>query len=68
MLALLYLGFVAITSQAAGIRNLVNPPDRSGPQISARLWTPCASPPKPIGKPRNRPLDHTRGEELRNIK
>jgi predicted dienelactone hydrolase len=48
MLALLCLGFVALTARAAGIHELVVPPDRSGPQISARLWTPCASPPGPI--------------------
>ena len=46
--ALLCWGFVAVTARAAGIRELVIPPDQSGPQISARLWTPCASPPGPI--------------------
>jgi predicted dienelactone hydrolase len=48
IVALLCLELVAVTARAAGIRELVIPPDRSGPQISARLWTPCASPPKPI--------------------
>ena len=48
MLALLCLGVVAVTARAAGIRELVIPPDRSGPQISARLWTPCALPPGSI--------------------
>jgi predicted dienelactone hydrolase len=48
MVALTCLGLVAVTTRAAGIRELVIPPDRSGPQISARLWTPCASPPEPI--------------------
>jgi predicted dienelactone hydrolase len=48
MWALLCLGFVAFTARAAGIYELVIPPDRSGAEISARLWTPCASPPGPI--------------------
>jgi predicted dienelactone hydrolase len=48
ILTFLSLGFVAVTARAAGVRELVIPPDLSGPQISARLWTPCASPPKPI--------------------
>jgi predicted dienelactone hydrolase len=48
IVALLCLGFVVVTARAAGIRELVIPPDRSGPQIAARLWTPCALPPGPI--------------------
>jgi predicted dienelactone hydrolase len=48
IVTLLCLGFIAVTARAAGIRELVILPDPSGPQISARLWTPCASPPGPI--------------------
>jgi predicted dienelactone hydrolase len=48
ILVLLCLGFIAVNSRAAGVRELVIPSDGSGPQIVARLWTPCASPPGPI--------------------
>jgi predicted dienelactone hydrolase len=48
ILALLCLGFVAITARAAGIRELLIPPDQGVPRISARLWTPCAAPAGPI--------------------
>jgi hypothetical protein len=47
-LFLLYLVFLADTARAAGIREILIPPDSSGPQISAQLWTPCAAPPRPI--------------------
>ena len=46
---LLFCGvLLAVTARAAGIRALTIPPDSSGPQISAEIWTPCASPPGPI--------------------
>jgi predicted dienelactone hydrolase len=45
---LLCLVFVAVTARAAGVKGFVIPLDSSGPQISAQLWTPCASPPGPI--------------------
>lgn len=48
IVALLCLGLFAVTAQAAGTRELIIPPDRNGPQILARLWTPCAIPPGPI--------------------
>jgi predicted dienelactone hydrolase len=44
----LCMGFVAVTARAAGIHEMVVPADRSGPQISALLWTPCATLPGPI--------------------
>lgn len=47
-LVLVCLGFVAVTAQAAGVRELFICPDQSGPRISARLWTPCAAPAGPI--------------------
>lgn len=37
-----------VTARAAGLREIQISPDSSGPQISARLWTPCATPPGPI--------------------
>ena len=36
------------TARAAGIREIAIPADAVGPEISARLWTPCAVPPGPI--------------------
>jgi predicted dienelactone hydrolase len=47
-LFLLCLVFLADTARAAGIREILIPPDSNGPQISAQLWTPCAAPPGPI--------------------
>lgn len=39
---------LAFTARAAGVREIVVPADAIGPEISARLWTPCAVPPGPI--------------------
>jgi len=39
---------LAVTARAAGVREIIIPADATGPEISARLWTPCAVPPKPI--------------------
>jgi predicted dienelactone hydrolase len=39
---------LAFTARAAGVREIAIPADTNGPQISARLWTPCALSPKPI--------------------
>jgi predicted dienelactone hydrolase len=38
----------SVITRAAGVREILIPPDLNGPQISARLWTPCAVAPKPI--------------------
>jgi predicted dienelactone hydrolase len=38
----------ASTTQAAGVREIVIPADRTGPEIAARLWTPCATPAAPL--------------------
>lgn len=48
LLFLLCLIFLAVTARAAGVKGFVIPLDSSGSQISAQLWTPCASPPGPI--------------------
>jgi predicted dienelactone hydrolase len=46
---LLTIGLLlASTVRAAGMRELVVPADAIGPEISARLWTPCATPPGPL--------------------
>jgi predicted dienelactone hydrolase len=34
--------------RAAGMREIAIPADAIGPEISARLWTPCADPPGPV--------------------
>ena len=47
-LLLICLVFLSVTARAAGIREILIPPDSNGPQISAQLWTPCAVPPRPI--------------------
>jgi len=47
-LFLICLGLLAITARAAGVRELTLPADSSGPQITARLWTPCAQPSVPM--------------------
>lgn len=39
---------LASTVRAAGVREIVVPGDPIGPEISARLWTPCGIPPGPI--------------------
>lgn len=39
---------LALTARAAGVREIVVPADPIGPEISARLWTPCAVPPGPV--------------------
>lgn len=39
---------LAFTVRAAGTREIVVPADPIGPEISARLWTPCAVPPGPV--------------------
>lgn len=39
---------LAFTVRAAGVREIVVPADAIGPEISARLWTPCAVPPGPV--------------------
>src|SRR5687768_12889454 len=39
---------LAFTVRAAGVREIVIPADPIGPEISARLWTPCAVPPGPV--------------------
>ena len=39
---------LAFTARAAGVREIVIPADPMGPEISARLWTPCAVPPRPV--------------------
>ena len=42
-MVLLTIGcLLALTAQAAGIKEIVIPADASGPEIAARLWTPCA--------------------------
>lgn len=41
----LLLGFAA---NAAGVHEIVIPSDTSGPAIAARVWTPCATPARPI--------------------
>ncbi len=38
----------AFTAHAAGVREVVVPADPLGPEIAARLWTPCSAPPGPI--------------------
>lgn len=48
LLLLICLGFLAITARGAGIRELLISADSSGPQITARLWTPCAASSGPI--------------------
>ena len=47
-LFLIFLVLLAVTARAAGLRELLIPADSSGPQISAKVWTPCATPPGPI--------------------
>jgi predicted dienelactone hydrolase len=39
---------LAITVRAAGVQEIAVPADPNGPEISARLWTPCALPPGPV--------------------
>ncbi|MFL6604991.1 MAG: hypothetical protein ACJ8R9_27165 [Steroidobacteraceae bacterium] len=41
-LLLICLALFSVMTRAAGIRELLIPPDAKGPEISARLWTPCA--------------------------
>jgi hypothetical protein len=48
VLFLICLGLLAMTARGAGIRELLISPDSSGPQITARLWTPCAAAAGPI--------------------
>jgi predicted dienelactone hydrolase len=48
VLFLIFLVLLAVTARAAGLREIQVPPDSSGPQISALVWTPCAVPPGPI--------------------
>ena len=39
---------LAFEVRAAGVREIVIPADSAGPEISARLWTPCAAPSQPF--------------------
>jgi predicted dienelactone hydrolase len=48
LLFLTFLVLLAVTARAAGLREILIPPDSSGPRISAQVWTPCAVPPGPI--------------------
>lgn len=41
-------GLHATASHAAGVREILIPAIRNEPEISARLWTPCATPSGPI--------------------
>ena len=47
-LFLIFWVLLAVTARAAGLRDLLIPADSSGPQISAKVWTPCAAPPGPM--------------------
>jgi predicted dienelactone hydrolase len=47
-LFLSFLLLLGVTARAAGLREILIPADSSGPQISAQIWTPCATPPGPI--------------------
>src|SRR5687767_9578513 len=47
-LFLSFLLLLAVTARAAGLREILIPADSSGPQISAQIWTPCATPPGAI--------------------
>ena len=48
ILFLIYFVLLADAVHAAGVRELMIPADLHGPQILARLWTPCAAPPGQI--------------------
>lgn len=39
---------LAISVQAAGVREIAIPADPAGPQISGSIWTPCAAAPGPV--------------------
>jgi predicted dienelactone hydrolase len=47
-LFLICFACLAVAARAAGVRDIVIPADGSGPEITTKLWTPCASPPGPI--------------------
>jgi predicted dienelactone hydrolase len=47
-LLLSFLLLLAVTARAAGLREILIPADSSGSQISAQIWTPCATPPGAI--------------------
>ena len=44
-LFLIFVVALAVTARAAGLREIRISADSSGTQISAQLWTPCATPP-----------------------
>ncbi|WCM87860.1 alpha/beta hydrolase family protein [Acidovorax sp. NCPPB 3576] len=43
------LGLAAGLTQAAGLRMIEVPADAQGPALRGAIWTPCATPPGPVG-------------------